>query len=89
MIINQFISFLFIILLISTGLNTDDIDSSDDDDNSLMRLRRQVKKFAYADPCEIECVTKQIRTKIPIKILAKKCKDQCKDTKKFKPAIYY
>ncbi len=68
---------LFIILLIFTGLglsNGDDMDSSDDDDDDdntgLMRLRRQLKKFAYDDSCEVRCVTNKLHAKVPIKVLA-------------------
>ncbi|CAM2713329.1 unnamed protein product [Rotaria socialis] len=69
------------------------MDSSDDsdDDNNLVytRAHRQLKKFAYANPCEVECVAKELHTKVPIKVLAKRCKDACKDkVSKFKPAIY-
>ena len=48
------------------------MDSSDDDDDDhtgLMRLRRQLKKFAYADPCEIGCVTKNRRPGVSIKVV--------------------
>ncbi len=70
------VSLLFVILLIFTGLglsNGDDMDSSDDDDDNdtgLMRLRRQLKKFAYADPCEVGCVTNKLHSKVPIKVVA-------------------
>ncbi|CAF1298048.1 unnamed protein product [Rotaria magnacalcarata] len=97
MITNQLIYLLFIILLLISSLGAltgDSMDSSDDDgddDNNLVytRARRQLKKFAYADPCEVACVTKKLHTKVPIKVLAKRCKDACKDkVSKFIPAIY-
>lgn len=31
------------------------------------RLRRQLKKFAYADPCELKCATEQLAKKLSIR----------------------
>lgn len=53
----------------------DSSDDDDDDDTNLVytRAHRQLKKFAYADPCEVGCVTKKLHTKVPIKLLAVSC----------------
>jgi hypothetical protein len=64
---------LFIILIIfsTTFVKSKQfIDMSDDDNLVLTRLRRQVKKFTYASPCELDCVTKKLHTKQSIKVLA-------------------
>ncbi|CAF4715518.1 unnamed protein product [Rotaria sp. Silwood1] len=96
MIINQLISFLFIISIIFselgilTGDSIENSDNDDDDTTVYTRLRRQLKKFAYADPCEVKCVSEKIQSKVPIKVLAKKCKETCQDKiANFKPAVYY
>ncbi|CAF2769532.1 unnamed protein product [Rotaria sp. Silwood2] len=67
------------------------MESSDDDNDAVYtRLRRQLKKFAYADPCEVKCVTEKLQSKVPIKVLAKQCKETCQDKiANFKPSIYY
>ncbi|CAF3832846.1 unnamed protein product [Rotaria sp. Silwood1] len=75
MIINQLISFLFIISIIFSGLGIltgDSMENSDNDNDTTVytRLRRQLKKFAYADPCEVKCVSEKIQSKVPIKVLA-------------------
>ncbi|CAF0888669.1 unnamed protein product [Rotaria sordida] len=65
-------------------------DDSDDDGGIYTRLSRQLKKFAYADPCEVECITEKHHSKVPIKVLTKQCKETCQDKiENYKSAIYH